>query len=122
VDIRFLVDEHLRGQLWQALMWHNQRGVYPLDMERVGDSADLPLGSTDPDILIWAEREGRILVSGDRKTLVGYFADHLSASRHSPGVFLLRPSSSLPQIVDFLVAVTYASEASEWADVWRYVP
>jgi hypothetical protein len=122
VDIRFLVDEHLRGQLWRALAWHNQRGAYPLDVVRVGDSADLPQGSTDPDILVWAEREGRILISADRKTLLSHFNDHLAAGRHSPGLFLLRPLAPLPQIVDFLVAATYASEASEWTDVWRYIP
>jgi hypothetical protein len=120
VDIRFLVDEHLRGQLWQALCSHNQHGVHPLDVVRVGDPPDLPLGSTDSDV--WAEREGRIFVSGDRKTLLGHFTDHLSAGRHSPGLFLLRPLSPLSQIVAFLVAVAYASEASEWADVWRYIP
>jgi hypothetical protein len=122
VDLRFLVDENLRGQLWKALAWHNQGGVYPLDAVRVGDPADLPNGTTDPDILVWAEREGRILVSGDRKTLLAHFSDHVSAGRHSPGLFLLRPSSPLPEIVEFLVAVAYASDASEWADVWRYIP
>jgi hypothetical protein len=122
VELRFLLDEQLRGQLWHAIRWHNQRGSYPLDVVRVDDPVDLPQGSTDPDILIWAEREGRILVSGDRRTLLSHFAAHLQAGRRSPGVFLLRPSSPLPQIVEFLVAVAYASEASEWADGWRYIP
>ena len=122
MDIRFVLDEHLRGQLSSALARHNQRGAYPLDIVRVGDPVDLPHGTSDPDILVWAERECRILVSGDRKTLLGHFADHLTAGRHSPGLFLLRPSSPLPEIVDFLVAAAYASDASEWTDVWRYIP
>jgi len=42
MDIRFLIDEHLRGQLWQALLWHNQQGVCSLDVVRVGDPPDLP--------------------------------------------------------------------------------
>ncbi|MBI3411942.1 MAG: hypothetical protein HY040_26730 [Planctomycetes bacterium] len=67
MDIRFLVDEHLRGQLWHAIGSHNQRGAYPVDVVCVGDSADLPQGSTDPEVLLWTEREGRILVSADRK-------------------------------------------------------
>ena len=117
MDIRFLVDEHLRGPLWHALASHNQRGAYPLDVVRVGDPADLPQGSTDRDILVWAERERRILISGDRRTLLGHFADHLSAGRHTPGLFLIRPLSTLSQIVDFMVAAAYASEASEWAEL-----
>lgn len=122
MDIRFLLDEQLRGQLWHAIRWHNQRGAYPLDVVRVGDSADLTLDTLDPDILVWAEREGRILVSADRRTLLNHFADHLKAGHHSPGLFLLRPLAPLPQIVEFLVAAAYASEPSEWADIWRYIP
>ena len=122
MDIRFLIDEQLRGQLWHAVAWHNQRGAYPLDVVRVGDSAELPPGSTDSDILAWAEGQRRILISADRQTLLRHFTDHLAAGRHSPGVFLLRPLSPLPQIIDFLVATAYASEAREWADVWRYIP
>jgi hypothetical protein len=122
VDIRFLIDEHLRGQLWQAIISHNAGGTYSLDVVRVGDPVNLPQESADADILVWAEREGRIVVSGDRRTLLRHFADHLGAGRHSPGLFLLRPSASLPDIVAFLVAVAYASEAREWADVWRYIP
>jgi hypothetical protein len=61
--LRYLLDENLRGRLWQAIGVHNQTGAYPIDVVRVGDPPDLPLGSLDPDILLWAEREGRILVS-----------------------------------------------------------
>ncbi len=122
MNLRFLLDEQLRGQLWHAVCWHNQRGAYPLDAIRVGDPPDLPQGTTDPDILAWAEREGRILISADRRTLLIHFSDHLSAGRHSSGVFLLRPLAPLPQILDFLVAAAYASEVSEWTDCWRYIP
>jgi hypothetical protein len=52
----FLLDEHLRGPLWLAILRHNSQGGLPIDVVRVGDSPDLPLGSTDLDILLWAER------------------------------------------------------------------
>ena len=52
---RFLLDEHLRGFLWKAIRHHNLIGGDFIDAIRVGDPADLPLGSSDPDILIWAE-------------------------------------------------------------------
>ncbi len=81
MEISFLVDEQLRGQLWQAISSHNQHGAYPLDVVRVGDPADLPQGTPDSDVLVWAEREGRILVSGDRRTLLRHFAKHLSTGR-----------------------------------------
>ena len=33
----FALDENLRGLLWRAVVRHNQHGVYPIDVVRVGD-------------------------------------------------------------------------------------
>jgi hypothetical protein len=119
---RFLLDEQLRGPLWALTEQHNSGGIHPLDVTRVGDPVDLPLGMPDPDILIWAEREGRILVSEDWRTMRGHFQAHLAVGQHSPGLFLLRPQIPYTDIVDFLVAVAYASEPDEWIDNWLYIP
>jgi uncharacterized protein (DUF433 family) len=94
------VDQYVEETLGR----HNHRGTFPLDVDRLGDPADLALGATDAQVLAWAEHGRRILVSGYRKTLLNHFAAHLAAGRHSPGLFLLRPSASLPDIVDFFVA------------------
>lgn len=119
---RFILDEQLRGQLWNAVQWHNRCGAYPLDVIRVGDPADLPLGSDDAEVLRWAEIEGRIVLSSDRATLLTHFDRHREAGRHSAGVFVLRPQATLPQILEFLVAASYASDSAEWIDAWRYIP
>ncbi len=50
--LRYVLDEHLRGPLWRAIQWHNSSGVYPLDVVRVGDPADLPLGMEDPALFL----------------------------------------------------------------------
>jgi hypothetical protein len=118
----YLLDEHLRGPLWRAIQWHNLRGVCPLDVVRVGDPPDLPLGTADPDILLWAERAGRILVSDDRKTMARHLADHLQAGHQSPGIFTIRQLTPLPQVIEFLVLVAYESEAHEWQDRIEYLP
>ena len=68
-SLQFVLDEHLRGQLFYAIVHHRQRSPYPLDVECVGDPLDLRLGSSDPAILSWAERTGRILLSFDRNTM-----------------------------------------------------
>src|SRR6266852_8081809 len=114
--LRYVLDEHLRGPLWRAIQWHNSLGVYPLDVVRVGDPADLPLGTGDPAILLWAEREQRILVTQDTDSMPTHLADHLAAGGHSPGVFMVRHHSTLPQILSFLRDAAYASELSEWQD------
>src|SRR5262249_22573118 len=106
-------DEQLRSRLWHVIERHNRLGAYPLDVVRVGDPADLPAGTPDPEILLWAEREGRILVSEDWSTMLTHCQAHLAAGHHSPGLFLLRPRASLVDVVDFLAAATYASDERE---------
>jgi len=66
MPLRYLLDENQRGVLWHVIQRHNARGIDPIDAQRVGDPADLPLGSEDPAILLWAEREQRILVTFGR--------------------------------------------------------
>ena len=62
MPLAYLLDEHLRApSLWRALQGHNAQSLHPLDVVRVGDLPDLPLGSVDPAILLWAERAGRVL-------------------------------------------------------------
>src|SRR5229473_2577031 len=80
--LRFLLDEHLRGPLWLAIVRHNAQGGLPIDAVRVGDPPDLPLGSADPAILLWAEREGCILITEDVHTMPGYLSNHLELVAH----------------------------------------
>lgn len=63
MSIRFLLDKHLRGPLWQAILRHNLSGQPLLDALRVGDAPEIPLGVSDSTIIAWAERENRLLVS-----------------------------------------------------------
>lgn len=122
MPLSYLFDEHLRGALWRAIRDHNARGRHPLDVVRVGDLEKLPLGSLDSEILLWAEREERILVSEDRKSLPRHLADHLAAGHHSPGIFTIRRTATIFKLVSFLELAAYASEAHEWRDRIEYIP
>jgi hypothetical protein len=119
---RYLLDEHLRGLLWHAVQQHNARGVDPIDVLRVGDPPDLPLGSIDPDILVWAEREGRVVLTFDRRTMPVHLTNHLKAGRHSPGVFVIRPLFPLPQVVDELALHAHAGDPLAYQDRVTFIP
>src|SRR3954469_19438412 len=95
----FLLDEHLRGALWQAIGHHNSHGGDVLDTLRVGDTPAPPLGTVDPDLLLWCEANGRVLVSEDRKTMPGHLTAHFLAGRHVGGVFLLTPRWTIPIVL-----------------------
>jgi hypothetical protein len=119
--LRFLLDENQRGLLWRALQRHNAKGHYVLDVLRVGDSPDLPLGTQDAVILQWAENESRILVSFDKDTLATHLANHMQRGRHSPGIFLIRRRSTVAEVVSFLALAAYASEPHEWQDRIHFI-
>src|SRR3990172_93648 len=91
MPLGFVLDEHLRGPLWLAILRHNLRGgELALDVVRVGDPPDLPLAAGDASVLLWAEREARILITEDRQTMLGHLRDHLAAGHHSPGILIPR--------------------------------
>lgn len=123
MPLRYVLDENLRAhQLWLAVLQHNATGVDPLDAGRVGDPADLPLGSSDPDILLWAEQHDRILVSRDWRTMPRHLADHLASDHHSPGIFQLRRHAYMDAIIDFLVYAAYSSDADDWTNAIEPIP
>jgi hypothetical protein len=120
--LRFLLDENARGSLWHAIIRHNATSPAPLDVVCVGDVDDLPLASQDPDILRWAEREGRILVSFDRHTMPAYLIDLLKAGGHLPGLFLIRRRSRIRDIIAWLALAARSGDDYQWRDQVLYIP
>ena len=120
--LAFLLDEHLRGPLGQAVLQHNLRGGAWIDVVRVGDPPDVPLAADDATILAWAERERRILITEDRHTMAGHLRDHLAAGRHSPGIVIVRPAQSMRTVVECLALIAVAGEPAEFEDAIAYIP
>jgi len=122
MPISFLIDEQMRGTLGVAVRRHNRIGINPFDAIVVGGTPDLPLGSSDPEILLWAEGHDRIVVSFDQSTMLTHFLDHLSANRRSPGLLLIKPLARVAEVIEHLTIIAYASDPSEWFNTWRYIP
>jgi hypothetical protein len=121
MPLKFVFDENMGGLLWDFVRRHNSSETLQLDVVRVGDTEDLPLGSEDKYILAWAERENRLLVSRDTHSLPGELAAHLESGRRSPGILMVR-WVTLEEILDFLVCLAYASEPQDWENCVTYVP
>jgi hypothetical protein len=120
--LRYLLDEHLRGELWRAIGTYNAQAADPLDVIRVGDPADLPLSSSDPDILVWAEKAARVVVSRDTRTMIGELLAHLAAGRGSPGLFIIRRRAALADVLSFLVEAANAGDDDQWRDQAVFIP
>jgi hypothetical protein len=123
MPLAFVLDENLRGgAIWHATQQHNAACVDVLDVTRVGDPTDLPIGTNDPDLLKWAERADRILVSLDKRTLPAHLAAHIQAGGHSPGVLILRAGSTTAQILLALILIAHASESIHFQDRIEFIP
>jgi hypothetical protein len=97
-------------------------GTQTLDVVRVGDPPDLPLQTADPAVLLWTEREDRILITRDKNTMPTHLRDHLQQGRHCPGIFMLRPGQGIHEVLEFLVLAAYLSQGEEWQDRIAYIP
>jgi len=120
--LRYLLDENARGVLWHAIVRHNASSAEPLDVVCVGDLDELPLASPDPDILRWAEREGRVLVSFDQRTMPAYLIDLLQAGGHLQGMFVIRRRSRIRDVVAWLALAARSGDDDQWRDQVLYIP
>lgn len=116
--VRFLCDEHIHPALAEAV-----RNREPsIEAVFVGDPTAPPSGSTDPELLQFAEQEGYALLTADRSTMPAHVTEHHAAGRHTNGVFLIRRGANWTQLIDDLLAIWSASDADDWRDQLEYLP
>jgi predicted nuclease of predicted toxin-antitoxin system len=75
----------------------------------------------DPEVLALAAREGRILVSHDRRTLPDHFRDFI-ASQTSPGVIIISQKLSIARAAELLHLLWAATEAEEYTNIIYSLP
>jgi hypothetical protein len=121
MPLAFLLDENLPRSIWNAIQRHNEEGQEFLDVTRVGEIAELPLGTDDGSILLWSEQHNRLLITQDKRTMPGHLTDYLDSGGHSPGIFMLRTGITTSHFIEYLVLVAYASESMEWRDRIEYI-
>ena len=78
-------------------------------------------GLDDSEVLAGAGREGRILVTHDRRTMPEQFGRFIT-SGESPGVFVVSQRADLSLVIDELILVWEASEAEEYVNSIRAIP
>lgn len=78
-------------------------------------------GVKDEDVLAIASAEDRILVTHDRKTMPGHFAEFVQ-SRKCPGVFVVSKRLEISKVIDEIILIWEASDAKEYINSIRYLP
>jgi hypothetical protein len=107
VKVRFQGDYDFSGIVIRALL----RRQPAIDFQ-TGHAAGLE-GVDDPQALALAAREGRVLVSHDRKTMPNHFADFIT-QHTSPGLILISQSFPMSRAVEELLLIWEASDADDY--------
>ena len=114
--LRYLVDESVHGDITRALL----RRRSDLDLVRAQDVG--LAGVPDPAVLAAAATDGRIVLTSDVATLVGYAYDRLLVGAAMPGVFVLPQEAALGALIEDLLLLAEASDAAEWDLRVVYLP
>ena len=88
----------------------------------VGDEGAPPKGTLDPEILIWCEEYGFVLVTNNRTSMPPHLAEHLALGRHIPGIFILNPNMSIGETMSELILIALASVDDEYQDYISHLP
>lgn len=114
--LRYLVDESVHGGIVRALL----RQQPNLELVRV---QDMGLAATeDPVILEHAAKEGRVVLTSDVSTIVGYAYERVESGQGMPGVFVIGQGLSLGPIIEDILLLAGASIEGEWEAQVRYLP
>jgi hypothetical protein len=112
----FLADEDLDNDILQGVV----RRLPTLDIVRVQDAG--LSGAADPEVLEWAARQNRILLTHDVSTMLTHARNRLIAGQSLPGVFAISQAIPVGLAIDEIVLLVECSLENEWAGQIRFLP
>ena len=115
MKIRFQADSDLNQTIIKALL-----RLEPAIDFQTAHVANLR-GVPDPDVLAYAAREGRVLVSHDITTMPRHFGAFIQTA-NSAGVLLALQESPLMTVVEDLLLIWMVDEAQDWVNRIRVLP
>lgn len=114
--MQFAADENFNGTLLGQL----RHRLPDLDVIRVQDTPMYQ--SADPDLLAWAARENRILLTHDYRTIPGFAFMRVREELPMPGVILVREVVSMGILLDELELLIVAGKPEDFENTVKYIP
>jgi hypothetical protein len=115
--LRLLADENFKYDLVRGVLRRRPQ----LDVLRV---QSVGLSQTeDPQLLAWAAKEQRVLLTHDVNTITRYAFERIQRAEPMAGVFIVHQQGAAPStIIDNLLLLDECSETSEWFGQILYLP
>lgn len=114
--ISLAFDENFNNDALRGLRRRNPE----IDVVRIRDT-DLA-GAADPDVLEWAAREGRVLVTHDVRTITHHAYERVRAGKAMPGVIEAAPAVPISAVIEHLLLLAECSRPGEWEGQILFLP
>jgi predicted nuclease of predicted toxin-antitoxin system len=115
--LQLLADENFDHDLVRGAM-RRRAGPNLVRAQSVGLSE-----TDDPDILAWAAREERVVLTHDVNTMTGFAIYRMTRGEPMAGRFIVhQQGAALSTIIDELLLLDDCSDTAEWADQILYLP
>lgn len=114
--IRFLTDENFNGKIVRGLRARNPT-IDILHWLDIGAE-----GEDDPVILEWAAQQGRILLTHDFETMIGFTYDRVELGLPMPGVVAVDADLPFRRVIEDLLLIAEASNEGEHEGQVIYLP
>lgn len=112
-----LLDENLSAALADALNRQNP----DVAVRRIGDGIAPPLGTPDPEILLWIEEHDFILMTNNRASMPAHLKTHVGSGRHVPGIVQIPRRFHMGSLAEHILVLVGASTPGELQDVIWYI-
>ncbi|MFL6211089.1 MAG: DUF5615 family PIN-like protein [Pyrinomonadaceae bacterium] len=114
--LRLATDEDFNNRILRGLL----RRRPDLDIVRVQDAG--LIGSGDTEVLEWAARESRVLLTHDVTTMKQAVDERITAGLPMPGVFEVGQQLPIAQAIEDILLLAECSLAGEWEGQIRFLP
>ncbi len=114
--LRLGADENFNNDIIRGLI----RRKSDVDIVRVQDVG--LSGADDPEVLEWAARQGRVLVTHDVSTMSKHAYERVATAELMAGVFEVSTSLAVGAAIEDLLLIVECSLEGEWEGQVRYLP
>lgn len=114
--LRLATDEDFNNRILRGLL----RRSPDVDIVRVQDAG--LAGRSDVEVLEWAAREGRVLLTHDVTTMKRYVDERVAAGLAMPGVFEVIQHMPVAQAIEDILLIAECSLEGEWEGQVRFLP
>lgn len=114
--MRLLSDENFNGDIVRGILLRCSN----LDLVRVQDVG--LEGASDPDILDWAAKNNRILLTHDRATIPNFYYDRVRTGGSMPGIFIINDHFPVKEAINELFLMNVCTNQEEWNGLVVYLP